>query len=227
MGSRSCPNQTKLDIEYPFCNYSLKQRNFCYSLRRKKFGIPYGNLRIFRINCYYWILRKGLFHRFKELSKSNQTRYGVSPMYLETKTNIICHRLPRKKMWFSYGNLRISPLVNFKDSVFHRIKELSKSNQTWYGVSPMYLESKTKRIFAIACVAKFGFSYGNLRLFRMNSSYWILKIGLFHWVNELSKPKQTRYGVSPIYLETKTKKNCHRLPRKKIGFHTEICEFHH
>ena len=152
IGSRSCPNQTKLDIEYPLCNYSLKRRNFCYSLRRKKFGIPYGNLRLFRINCDYWILKIVPFHRFKELSKSNQTRYGVSPMYLETKK--ICHWLPRKKMWFSYGNLRISPFVNFKKRFFHRIKELSKSNQTWYGVSPMYLESKTKSIFAIACVAK-------------------------------------------------------------------------
>ena len=32
--------------------------------------------------------------------------------------------------------------------------DLFKSNQTRYGVSPVYLESETKRIFAIACLGK-------------------------------------------------------------------------
>ena len=31
---------------------------------------------------------------------------------------------------------------------------LSKLNQTWYAVSLVYLESKTKRIFGIACLEK-------------------------------------------------------------------------
>ena len=34
------------------------------------------------------------------------------------------------------------------------IKELSKSNQTRYGVSHVYVECKTKRIFGIACLGK-------------------------------------------------------------------------
>ena len=34
------------------------------------------------------------------------------------------------------------------------VKDLSKSNQTRYGVSHGYLESTTKRIFAIACLGK-------------------------------------------------------------------------
>ena len=41
-----------------------------------------------------------------------------------------------------------------KIGLFYRIKKLFKSNQNWYGVSPGYIESTTKRIFAIACVGK-------------------------------------------------------------------------
>ena len=40
------------------------------------------------------------------------------------------------------------------ETIFHRVKELFKSNQTWYGVSPVKLECKTKRVFAIACLGK-------------------------------------------------------------------------
>ena len=54
----------------------------------------------------------------------------------------------------------------------------------------------------------------------------ILKIGLFDWVKELSKSNQTRQGVSPVFLGFKTKiisaKDC---LGKKLGFHTEICDF--
>ena len=52
-----------------------------------------------------------------------------------------------------------------KYSIFHPVKELSKSNQTWYGVSPVYIESNTKRFLGIACLGKkVSFSYGNLLL---------------------------------------------------------------
>ena len=43
-------------------------------------------------------------------------------------------------------------------------------NQTGYGVYHGCLESKTERIFAIACLGKkVSFSYGNLLLFRINN----------------------------------------------------------
>ena len=32
--------------------------------------------------------------------------------------------------------------------LFHRVKELFKSIQTWYGVSAVYLEPNTEKIFA-------------------------------------------------------------------------------
>ena len=50
------------------------------------------------------------------------------------------------------------------------IKELSKSNQTRYGVSHVYVECKTKRIFGIACLGKkVSISYGNFLLFRISN----------------------------------------------------------
>ena len=48
----------------------------------------------------------------------------------------------------------IFPIPKFKESLFHRVKELTKSNQTGYGVYHGYLECKTKKNFAIACLGK-------------------------------------------------------------------------
>ena len=47
-----------------------------------------------------------------------------------------------------------------------------------------------------------------MQLFQITWDYWILKIGLFYRVKELFKLNQTRYEVSPVYLEEgKTKRN--------------------
>ena len=72
----SFPNQTKLGIEYHQCIDSLKQKFFWFSLPRKKLDF-HTELFKFREKG---ILKIGLFHRGKELSKSNQTRFGVSPV---------------------------------------------------------------------------------------------------------------------------------------------------
>ena len=49
------------------------------------------------------------------------------------------------KQYFQY--------LNLKKCLFHRVKELTKSNQTGYGVYHGYLECKTKKS-AIACLGK-------------------------------------------------------------------------
>ena len=67
----------------------------------------------------------------------------------------------------------------------------------------MYLDRKTKRIFAIACLAKKLVFHTEVCEFR---DYRISKIGCFHRVKELFKSNQTRYGVSHGYLDRKTKK---------------------
>ena len=87
----------------------------------------------------------------------------------------------------------------------------------------MYLNCNVKRIFAIALLGKKLGCHKEIFEFREQR---ILKIGLFRRVKELSKSNQTRYGVSHVYLECKTKRifaiDC---VGKKLVFHTEISEY--
>ena len=80
----------------------------------------------------------------------------------------------------------------------------------------MYIESNTKRIFAIACL-------GKKLPFHTEIKYLILKYSILDLVKELSKLKQTWRGVSTVYIESKTKKIAITCLGKKLIFHTEIC----
>ena len=103
----------------------------------------------------YRILKIGLFHRVKELFKLNQTRYGVSPVYLESKTErIFGIACLGKKLAFDTEICDYFEYFFSKIGLFNRVKELFKSNQTRYRVSPGYVECKTKGIFGIACLGK-------------------------------------------------------------------------
>ena len=96
---------------------------------------------------------------------------------------------------------------------------MSKSNQTRHGVSHLYLESKTKKNFAIACLGKKSVFHTEIFEFRY---YRILKIGIFHRVKKLFKSNQTQYGVSHVYLKSKTKRFfCYSLPRKNVSISYE------
>ena len=89
----------------------------------------------------------------------------------------------------------------------------------------MYLECKTKRFFGIACLGKKLVFHTEICEFRKQR---ILKIGLFRFsrVKELSKSNQTRYGVSPVYLEAKTKRIfAIALLGKKFAFQSEISTY--
>ena len=59
-----------------------------------------------------------------------------------------------KKFVFQSEISTFSLILFSKIEKFYRVKESFKSNQTRYGVSPLYVESKTKRIFAIASLGK-------------------------------------------------------------------------
>ena len=78
-------------------------------------------------------------------------------MRVKNKKNF-CNSMPRKEVGFSYGNFAIISnkfaIIILKIGLYRRVQELFKSNQTRYGVSPVYLECKTERIFAIACLGK-------------------------------------------------------------------------
>ena len=67
----------------------------------------------------------------------------------------------------------------------------------------MYVECKTERIFGIACLGKkLAFDTEICYYFE----YIFSKIGLFDRVKEWFKSNQTRYGVSPGYVECKTER---------------------
>ena len=67
----------------------------------------------------------------------------------------------------------------------------------------MYVDSKTERIFAIACLGKkLAFDTEICYYFE----YFFSKIGLFDRAKELFKSNQTRYGVSPGYIECETER---------------------
>ena len=73
-------------MEYPHCNDSVQQKNvFGLAFLGKKLGF-HTELFEFREKG---LLKIGFFYRVKALSKSNQTRYGVSPVQWEYKAKSI------------------------------------------------------------------------------------------------------------------------------------------
>ena len=76
-------------------------------------------------------------------------------MYLESKPkrNFAITCLGKKLVFHTeicdYFEKRI-----LKIGLFHRVKELFKSNQTRHSISRVYLESKAERNFAITCLGK-------------------------------------------------------------------------
>ena len=153
IGSRSCPNLTKLGMEYPMCAQIVKQKEFLLQLAQEKSWYCIRKFAI--ISNKFAILKIGLIRRVKELSKSNHTRYGVSHVYLESKIERMFAIACLGKKFVFQSEIQTYSLILFsKLQKFHRIKELSKSNQTRYGVSHMCVDCKTKRIFAIACLGK-------------------------------------------------------------------------
>ena len=103
----------------------------------------------------YIISKIGLFHRVKRLFKSNQTGYGVYHGQVESKTKrILAIACLGKRLVFHTEICEYFEYLISKIDLFHRFKELFKSNQTGYGVYHGQLESKTKRILAIACLGK-------------------------------------------------------------------------
>ena len=83
----------------------------------------------------------------------------------------------------------------FKIGLSHRVKELLKSNQTWYGVSPVSVECKTKKNYGMACLGK-KLSF-QAEIFEFCEER-ILTIVISAWVKKLFKLNQTWYGVSPV-----------------------------
>ena len=155
IGSRSCPNLTKLGMEYPMCAQIVKQKEFLLQLAQEKSQFCIRKFAIISNKFAILILKIGLIRRVKELSKSNHTRYGVFHVYLESKIERIFAIACLGKKFVFQSEIQTYSLILFsKIQKFCRIKELSKPNQTRYGVSHVCVDCITKRIFAIACLGK-------------------------------------------------------------------------
>ena len=70
-------------------------------------------------------------------------------------------------------------------------------NQFWYGVSPVYIKSKTKRNFAIACLGKKLVFHTEILTY---SLILFSKIWKFHRVKELFKVNQIDFPDYQYYL---------------------------
>ena len=152
MGSRNCPNRTKLGIENPMCIQSVKQKEFLLQLAQEKSSY---------FNRKYRLIRLFYFQKYRSFIGSrscpNLTKLGMEyPMCAQiVKQKEFLLQLAQEKSQFCIRKYLTYSLILFsKKQKFYRIKELSKCNQTRYGLFHLYLESKTKRIFAIACLGK-------------------------------------------------------------------------
>ena len=188
--SRSCPNRTKLGMVYPMCTQSVKRKHFLEQLVYKKFVFQS------EISTYSVILFSKIqkFYRVKELSKSNEPRYGVSHVYLERKTKrIFGIACLQKRLVFQSKISNYSVILFSKIQKFYRVKELFKSNQTRYGVSHVYLE-RIKKSFGIAWL-------GKKFVFQSEISAYSLIIRLFYFqkyrnfIGSRSCPNRTNHGM--------------------------------
>ena len=143
-------NQISYGVSHVYLNCKTK-KNFGIACLGKKFVFQ-SEISTYSLILFSKILK---FHRLKELSKLNQIWYGLFHVYLECKTKknfgIACLG---KKFVFQSEISTYSLILFSKILKFHRLKELSKLNQIWYGVSHMYLKCKTERISGIACLGK-------------------------------------------------------------------------
>ena len=212
-------NQTRYGVFHVYLEFRTK-RIFAIACLGKKLVFHTEICEYFE----YLISKIGLFHRVKELFKSNQTGYGVYHGQVESKTKrILAVVCLRKKLVFHTENCEYFEYLISKIGLFHRFKELFKSNQTRYGVFHVYLELRTKRIFAIACLGKKLVFHTEICEY---FEYLISKIGLFHRVKELFKSNQTGFGVYTGQVDSKTKRILAiACLGKKLVFHTEICEY--
>ena len=69
----------------------------------------------------------------------NQTGYGAYHGCLESKKKTFCYSLPRKKVSFSYGNLLLFQINNFKNWFFSSGQGVVQSEPNWVWSIPCVL----------------------------------------------------------------------------------------
>ena len=126
------------------------EENLCYSLSGKKVRFSNRNLRNSRLTNF----KNRSFSSDEGFIQIKRAQYvsSIPCLFRVWNKNYDC--FPGKKnvfhteFWDYFKNLIL------KNSIFHRVKKLSKSNHTRYGVCHVYLECRTKLFFAIGCLGK-------------------------------------------------------------------------
>ena len=143
----------------------LSKKIFCYNLCRNKVSFSYGNLRISRLANF--INRS--FSSDQEIVQINPNLVWSIPCVGRVLAKkIFCYNLCRKKVSFSYGNLRISRLANFKNRSFSSDQEIVQISPNLVWSIPCVGRVLAKKIFCYnLCRKKVSFSYGSLRISRL------------------------------------------------------------
>ena len=134
-------------MENPICTQSVKEKKIRYSLSWKKVRTSIGNFGSLAYHTLILFSKIQKFYRVKELSKSNQTRYGVSHVYLERKTKKFLSQLVYKKSSFFNRKFRLIRLFYFR-KYRNFIGSRSCSNRTKLGMEyPICTQSVKEKKF--------------------------------------------------------------------------------
>ena len=140
-------------------------------------------------------------------------------MYVECISKTMCIVCAEKKLVIHTEILRkyaILRIMNFKNRSFFIG---SKTCPNWAKLVmeyPMCIWSVKSKIFWYSSPRKKLVLHSEICDY---FHYLFFMYSIFHRVKDLSKLSQTRYGVSHVYVECKTKKNWYGLPRlEKVSF---------
>ena len=131
-------------MEYPMCTQSVKEKKIRYIFSWKKVRISIGNFGLLAYHTLILFSKIQKFYRVKELFNSNQTRYGVSHLYLERKRKKISVQLFLEKSSYFNRKFRLTRL-SYAYSIFKNIENLS-------GQGVVQIEPNT--VWSIPCVPR-------------------------------------------------------------------------
>ena len=133
-------------MEYPMCTQSVKRKEFLVQLVCKKVHFSIGTFDFFG----YSIFKKQKFYRDKELSKTNQTRYGVSHVHLERKTKNIFDIQKRSFFNRKFRLIRLFYFQKYRNLIGSR----NCSNRTKLGMEYSMCTQSVKKDFLVQLVYK-------------------------------------------------------------------------
>ena len=196
------------------------RKNFWYSLPRKKVIFSYGNLRISRITNFE---NRSISSGQGVVQIKPNSEWGIPWVRRMQNRKNFWYSLPRKKVRFSYGNLRISRITNFENRSFSSGQGVVQITPNSVWSIPWVPRVQNRKNFWYSLPRKIvRISYGNLRISRITN----FENRSFSSGQGVVQITPNSVWSIPWVPRVQNRKNFwYSLPRKKLGFHTEICEF--